>query len=124
MSEPARTTADTRTIGTAAQRGVPVTGTVYQLRVVLAGISPIVWRRLLVPAETSVADLHAIMQTQGVQGIVEGGPVELVKAGQQPGQLLAVVAQGLAGGSVAFAEDGGEDLRQPGGDEHRRPALP
>ena len=46
-----------------AQRGVPVTGTVYQLRVVLAGISPMVWRRLLVPAETSIAGLHAIMQT-------------------------------------------------------------
>ena len=45
-----------------AQRGVAVTGTVYQLRVVLAGISPMVWRRLLVPAETSVAGLHAIMQ--------------------------------------------------------------
>jgi len=36
---------------------------VYQLRVVLAGISPMVWRRLLVPAETSIAGLHAIMQT-------------------------------------------------------------
>jgi hypothetical protein len=46
-----------------AQRGVPVTGTVYQLRVVLAGISPMIWRRLLVPAETSIAGLHAIMQT-------------------------------------------------------------
>ena len=46
-----------------AQRGVAVTGTVYQLRVVLAGISPMVWRRLLVPAETSIAGLHAIMQT-------------------------------------------------------------
>jgi hypothetical protein len=40
-----------------------VTGTVYQLRVVRAGISPMVWRRLLVPTETSIADLHAIMQT-------------------------------------------------------------
>ena len=46
-----------------AERGVAVTGTVYQLRVVLAGISPMVWRRLLVPAETSVAGLHEIMQT-------------------------------------------------------------
>jgi hypothetical protein len=46
-----------------AQRGVAVTGTVYQLRVVLAGISPMVWRRLLVPAETSVAGLHEILQT-------------------------------------------------------------
>jgi Plasmid pRiA4b ORF-3-like protein len=45
-----------------AQRGVPVTGTVYQLRVVLAGISPMVWRRLLVPAGTSIAGLHAILQ--------------------------------------------------------------
>jgi hypothetical protein len=39
-----------------------VTGTVYQLRVVLAGISPMVWRRLLVPAGTSVAGLHEILQ--------------------------------------------------------------
>jgi len=46
-----------------AERGVTVTGTVYQLRVVLAGISPMVWRRLLVPAETSVAGLHEILQT-------------------------------------------------------------
>jgi hypothetical protein len=46
-----------------AQRGVAVTGTVYQLRVVLAGISPMVWRRLLVPAETSIAGLHEILQT-------------------------------------------------------------
>jgi hypothetical protein len=79
-------------------------------------------------------DLHCCLPSltalrggaQGVQGVVEGGPVELVKAGQllQPGQLIAVVAQGLAGGSVAFAEDVGEDLGHPGGDEHRRPALP
>ena len=46
-----------------AQRGVAVTGTVYQLRVVLTGISPMIWRRLLVPAETSIADLHEILQT-------------------------------------------------------------
>lgn len=45
-----------------AQRGVAVAGTVYQLRVVLAGISPMVWRRLLVPAETSIAGLHEILQ--------------------------------------------------------------
>lgn len=37
-------------------------GTVYQLRVVQAGISPMVWRRLLVPAETSIAGLHEILQ--------------------------------------------------------------
>jgi hypothetical protein len=45
-----------------AQRGVAVTCSVYQLRVVLAGISPMVWRRLLVPAETSIAGLHEILQ--------------------------------------------------------------
>lgn len=39
-----------------------MTGTVCQLRVVLAGISPMVWRRLLVPAETSVAGLHGILR--------------------------------------------------------------
>ena len=36
---------------------------VHQMRVVLAGISPLVWRRLLVPAEISIADLHTVMQT-------------------------------------------------------------
>jgi Plasmid pRiA4b ORF-3-like protein len=36
--------------------------TVYQLRVVLAGISPLVWRRLLVPAEISAAGLHEILR--------------------------------------------------------------
>ena len=34
----------------------------YQLRVVLARVSPMMWRRLLVPAETSIADLHQVMQ--------------------------------------------------------------
>ncbi len=33
-----------------------------QLRVVLVGISPLVWRRLLVPGRTSLADLHDILQ--------------------------------------------------------------
>jgi Plasmid pRiA4b ORF-3-like protein len=36
---------------------------VYQLRVVLRGISPLIWRRLLVDAGTSIADLHTILQT-------------------------------------------------------------
>ena len=34
----------------------------YQLRVVLCGISPLIWRRLLVSNETSVAELHDILQ--------------------------------------------------------------
>jgi Plasmid pRiA4b ORF-3-like protein len=35
---------------------------VYQLKVALRGISPLIWRRLLVRAETSVAELHHILQ--------------------------------------------------------------
>ena len=56
-------------------------------------------------------DLHCCLPSltdsgvdvQGVQGAVERGAVELVEAGQlqQPGQLIALVADGLAGGSVA-----------------------
>ena len=36
--------------------------TVYRLRVVIAGISPLIWRRLEVAASTTVAGLHAIVQ--------------------------------------------------------------
>src|SRR5271165_6225661 len=35
---------------------------IYQLRVVLCGVSPLVWRRLLVASETSIAELHEILQ--------------------------------------------------------------
>jgi Plasmid pRiA4b ORF-3-like protein len=35
---------------------------VYQLKITLRGISPLIWRRLLVHAETSIADLHHILQ--------------------------------------------------------------
>src|SRR5439155_7670615 len=31
----------------------------YQLRVVLRGVSPLIWRRLLVRSDSSIADLHA-----------------------------------------------------------------
>ena len=34
----------------------------YRLRVVLNGVSPLVWRRLLVSSETNLADLHEILQ--------------------------------------------------------------
>lgn len=34
----------------------------YQLRVVLCDISPLVWRRLLVTSDTSIAQLHEILQ--------------------------------------------------------------
>jgi hypothetical protein len=36
---------------------------VYRLRVVIAGISPLIWRRLEVAVGTTVAGLHAIVQT-------------------------------------------------------------
>jgi hypothetical protein len=36
--------------------------TAYRLRVVIAGISPLIWRRLLIPATTTIAQLHAILQ--------------------------------------------------------------
>jgi hypothetical protein len=35
---------------------------VYQLRVVLRRVSPLIWRRLLVRADASIADLHAVLQ--------------------------------------------------------------
>lgn len=35
---------------------------IYQLRVVLRGISPLMWRRLLVCSETTLAQLHTILQ--------------------------------------------------------------
>ena len=34
----------------------------YQLKVALRVISPLIWRRLLVHADTSIADLHHILQ--------------------------------------------------------------
>jgi hypothetical protein len=35
---------------------------VYQLRVVVHGVSPLIWRRLLLPAVTTIAGLHAVLQ--------------------------------------------------------------
>ena len=35
---------------------------IYQLRVVPCGVSPLVWRRLLVASETSLVELHEILQ--------------------------------------------------------------
>jgi hypothetical protein len=34
----------------------------YQLRIVLCGISPLIWRRVLVRNETTLAFIHAILQ--------------------------------------------------------------
>jgi len=35
---------------------------IYQLRVVLRGVSPLVWRRLLVASDTNLAQLHEILR--------------------------------------------------------------
>ena len=35
---------------------------IYQLRIVFRGISPLIWRRLLVRSDTTLAHLHAILQ--------------------------------------------------------------
>ncbi len=35
---------------------------VYRLRVVLRGVSPLIWRRLLVRSDSTIADLHATFQ--------------------------------------------------------------
>jgi hypothetical protein len=40
----------------------PLSSSVYQLRVVLRGVSPLIWRRLLVPAGATIAELHAVLQ--------------------------------------------------------------
>jgi hypothetical protein len=36
--------------------------TAHQLRVIVHGVSPLIWRRLLVPGGASIAGLHAIVQ--------------------------------------------------------------
>lgn len=40
----------------------PATDRVYQLRAVLRGVSPLIWRRLLVRGDSTVADLHRTLQ--------------------------------------------------------------
>ena len=41
---------------------VPVSPVVLQLRVVLRGISPLIWRRILVRSSSTIADRHASLQ--------------------------------------------------------------
>lgn len=40
----------------------PTTIRVYQLKVALRDISPLIWRRLLVTSNTTIAQLHDIVQ--------------------------------------------------------------
>src|SRR5215470_9105818 len=41
----------------------PPEPSIYQLRAVLLGISPIIWRCLIVRGDSTIADLHATLQT-------------------------------------------------------------
>ncbi len=41
---------------------LPLSASIYQFRFVLAGISPMIWRRLLVSSKTSIAQLHEYIQ--------------------------------------------------------------
>ena len=41
----------------------PANAPVYQLKIVLRDCSPLIWRRLLVPSDTTIAQLHTIVQT-------------------------------------------------------------
>ena len=61
-------------------------GEVLQLRAVLRGISPLIWRRLLVHGDTSIAHLHHILQVAfgwedmhlhrfGIRGLAYGIPL-------------------------------------------------
>ena len=49
-------------VGYDRDMGEPDAPLVYQLRVVLHGISPLIWRRLLVCGDSTIADLHHILQ--------------------------------------------------------------
>lgn len=40
----------------------PVEPIVYQIKIVLRSISPLIWRRVLVRSDSSIADLHHILQ--------------------------------------------------------------
>jgi len=42
----------------AQHHGACTLPSVYQLRVVVRGVSPLIWRRLLIPADTTIAGLH------------------------------------------------------------------
>jgi len=45
--------------GSMAESAAPI---VYRLRVVLRGISPLIWRRLLVRGDSTIAELHYALQ--------------------------------------------------------------
>jgi hypothetical protein len=68
---------------------------VYQLRVVVRGVSPLIWRRLLIAADTTIAGLHAVLQiafgwtgTHLHRFVVQGRQYAAIRAAEILGMLL------------------------------------
>src|SRR5664279_6223699 len=62
---------------------------VHQLRVVVRGVSPLIWRRLLIPADTTIADLHAVLQVAFGWTGVRGPTGAKTTSGASRGGLLS-----------------------------------
>ncbi|MGH9068307.1 MAG: plasmid pRiA4b ORF-3 family protein [Acidimicrobiales bacterium] len=97
----------------------PPVPSVYQLRVVLRGISPLIWRRIEVGSDTTLADLHTVLQAafswddyhlhrfkvQGreYEGLYEYGQVRLADLGLRVGERFVY--------DYDFSDDWRHDLR-------------
>jgi len=59
---------------------------VYQLRVVVAGVSPLIWRRLLVPAPPGAlaGALHAKATTASLRAHLISVPARIATSGRRP----------------------------------------
>ena len=66
---------------------------VYQLHIALRGLSPLIWRRVLVHSHTTLAHLHAILQILLTVGI-DGG---YVKAQGEQGTFEVIAGKSLTG---------------------------
>jgi hypothetical protein len=59
---------------------------VYQLRVVMVGISPLIWRRLLIPADTGYREFWTGLRRQSLFSLVNGVLSDL-KHGERFGHM-------------------------------------
>src|SRR5207302_5812276 len=67
---------------------------VYQLRVVLRCVSPLIWRRLLVRSDSTIADLHRTLQ------VALGWSDEHLHASSSTGGCTAPTASSIRAESV------------------------